>query len=251
MEENRNDIQAEELTPRRPLRERLDNFWYHYKWHSIVAVFLIITVLVCSLQMCKKEKYDTYILYAGSFNPSRADADGDGISEYSRLLSSLKRVAEDFDGNGEVSLSLVNYLSMTHEEIEAAKENLKPGEELNLIYGDTENLIHTLIYSEYYVCILSEGVYDTYSTYQGTPLFVPLAPFTTEGREYDYYTDTAIRLTSPALEAFRALPGIAELPPDTLICLRAKSSFADKVGPEKNSKNYENAKEVIRNILGY
>ena len=246
--EEKNFDTNEETVVKPSFLSRLDNFWYHYKWHSIIAVFLIIAILICSLQMCRKEKYDTYILYAGSHNLSREDA-GDGISEYQRIVSSLKRVAEDYDGNGEVSLALLNYLSLTKEEIEEAKENLAPGEEFNLIYGDSENLRHTLIYSEYYVCIISEGVYDAFSTYQGTSMFVPLAPFTTEGREYDYYAPDAIRLTS--LPAFYALPGLADLPSDTLICLRAKSSLADKVGPEKNSKNYENAKAVIRNILGY
>lgn len=251
MEENKNETPSGEIKIKEPLGKRLENFWYHYKWHSIIAAFLVVTVLICSLQMCRREKFDTYVLYAGSKTLSRG-TDEDGMSEYMRIVSSLCRVAEDYDDDGEVAVSLLNYLSMTREEIEAAKENLKEGEELNLIYGDSENLRHTLLYSEYYVCFLSVGVFEQYKEYHGVPLFVPLADYTRADRVYDYYSDSAIRLSSPALERFRALPGICDLDAeDTLICLRAKSELAQGFGSEKNSKNYARAVEVIRNILAY
>ena len=41
---------GEVTTPATP-KEKLQNFWYHYKWHSLVAVFLVIAILICSL-MC-------------------------------------------------------------------------------------------------------------------------------------------------------------------------------------------------------
>ena len=251
MEENKNEMPSGEIKIKEPLGKKLENFWYHYKWHSIIAAFLVVTVLICSLQMCRREKFDTYVLYAGSKTLSRATGE-DGMSDYMRIVNSLYRVTDDFDGDGEVAVSLLNYLSMTKEEIEEAKENLKEGEELNLIYGDSENLRHTLLYSEYYVCFLSVGVYEQYKEYHGVPMFVPLADYTAKGRSYDFYDESAIKLSSPALERFRALPGICDLDAeDTLICLRAKSELANSFGSEKNSKNYDRAKEVIKNILAY
>ena len=43
----------------------LDNYWYHYKWVTIVVAFFIIVFSVCTLQMCSKEKNDLIIVYAG------------------------------------------------------------------------------------------------------------------------------------------------------------------------------------------
>ena len=43
----------------------LDNFWYHYKWTTIIAVFALFVVLVCTLQMCNKDKNDVSVLSAG------------------------------------------------------------------------------------------------------------------------------------------------------------------------------------------
>ena len=55
----------------------LENFWYHYKWHSLIAAFLIFTVTVCTVQMCRKESYDMHILYAGGHSFQRNSEDGD------------------------------------------------------------------------------------------------------------------------------------------------------------------------------
>ncbi|MBR5817056.1 MAG: hypothetical protein IKY62_00265, partial [Clostridia bacterium] len=81
-------------------REKLENFWYYHKWHTIIAVFLIITITVCALQLSGKESYDIHIMYAGPKEFKRTSSDGD-IPEYANALASIKRVASDFDGNGE------------------------------------------------------------------------------------------------------------------------------------------------------
>ena len=73
------------------LKEKLKNFWYHYKWHSVVALVVVIALLVCTLQLCKKESYDTYILYAGSKSIGRT-GEGGGDAEIETVTSSLEKV---------------------------------------------------------------------------------------------------------------------------------------------------------------
>ena len=43
----------------------LDNYWYHYKWATIVAVFAIIVFSVCIAQACSNKKADVIVTYAG------------------------------------------------------------------------------------------------------------------------------------------------------------------------------------------
>ena len=57
-----------ELHLRSPFLKKLDNFFYHYKWHTVAALFLAIVIIVCSLQTCSKESYDVEIMYAGPKN---------------------------------------------------------------------------------------------------------------------------------------------------------------------------------------
>ena len=50
-------------------KEKLQNFIYHYKWHTVVALFLVVTIIICSLQFCTKEEYDALMEpYSEYFN---------------------------------------------------------------------------------------------------------------------------------------------------------------------------------------
>ena len=251
MEENKNEKIEGEIKLSTPILKKLENFWYHYKWHTLICLFLVVTILICSLQMCTKEEYDTYIMYAGDARISRTAGEGDGISDYGKIISALKGVSEDYDGNGKVSVSFLTYYALTAEQIEEIKASLKEGEEFNPILDDMENLNYSLLYSEYYVCFLSPEIYEKYRVYFDTEIFAPLDRYASDGREYDYYDKSAIKLSSDCLSSFRSLAGINALPEDTLICLRAKSELSDSIGSEKNSKNFEHAEEVMRKILAY
>ena len=43
----------------------LENYWYHYKWHTIVALFFACTLLFCLVQCVKKEEPDLLVVAAG------------------------------------------------------------------------------------------------------------------------------------------------------------------------------------------
>ena len=39
---------GEVQTPSTP-KEKILNFWYHYKWHSIAALVVVLVAVVCAL----------------------------------------------------------------------------------------------------------------------------------------------------------------------------------------------------------
>ena len=43
----------------------LENYWYHYKWHTLIVAFFVIMLTVMGVQMCSREDNDIYIIYAG------------------------------------------------------------------------------------------------------------------------------------------------------------------------------------------
>ncbi len=223
-------------------RERLENFWYHYKWHSIVAVFTVIAVTVCALQMCAKESFDNYILYAGGYGISRTG--DDDVAEYPIFLSSMKKVSSDTDGNGEIVTSFLDLYAPTPDEMEESESDLH-----KLTLENFDRLNYELISgSDYYVCLLSEYNYNSYKLWDGVEIFKPLAPYTKEGASYEYYDACAIYLHSTE---FGKLDGLKNLPPDTLIVLRSLSAVASAFGRDENIRNFERGEELIRSILSY
>lgn len=227
-----------EVTAPSTPKEKIQNFWYHYKWHTVVSVVLVIAILVCSLQFCTRESYDAYILYAGSKRIGRTSRDGD-VAEIVTLLSSLKRVGEDFDGDGEVkvNLSALYYLSPA----ETAKADAA---DTALLTTDRSTLSNLLEHSEYYLCLISPDVYEAYHRVGDNELFIPLGEYAATNPELSYYSDSAIYLSStPASK----LPALAGLPEDTLVCIRRPSVLGAK--SEQHLSYFENAKEMLENML--
>ena len=246
MEDRRDEFDGE-VKLHSPLLRWLENFWYHYKWHTVVAIFLVVAVTVTSLQMCQKTSYDAYVLYAGNHEISRTSSDGD--VPYNTMISSLKRVCEDFDGDESVNISLLNLFVLNNEEIDDLLEGTT-GKEINqaLITEDTETLKNSLLFGEYYLCFLSERLFLEYeAAYQGA-LFTSLTEYLPADGGYELASERGIYLSSLP---FYALPEVCNLPPDTVICLREISEVSTMFGKDSNEENFHRGETMLKNILSY
>ena len=58
-------ISVEEEPPAEPIKKAsfFENFWYHYKFHTIAALFGIFVLVVGILQLTGKTNPDIYIMY--------------------------------------------------------------------------------------------------------------------------------------------------------------------------------------------
>lgn len=237
-----------EINIKSPLLSKLDNFWYHYKWHTIVACFLIVTITILSLQTCTKTSYDLHVIYAGPKEISRSSSDGG--SEYVEMTNSLGRVVGDFDGDGDTNVNLLN-LFVVNEEEKAELLKDKPQYEINeaLVIEDTNTLKTTIVYGEHYLCFLSERLFKEYeSTFNGV-IFESLDGFSQNGEiEYASEGKTGVYLCSLAI---KELPVLENLPEDTVICVRALSEVSSAFGKAENEENHRRAVEAIKNIFNY
>ncbi len=239
-----------------PILEKLSNFWYYYKWHTIVALFLVIVFTVCALQMCTRVGTDVYIMYAGNAGISRGSENGD-IPEYNRLLDIIASRAEDHDGDGQVNVSMSTLTFLSPEEI--AEVEKTPGKEVNnvLLKEDRESFdyyVYLGTSGDYYLCLLSPYVYDTYTEKYseatgGGSLFVNVEPYLDEDyKDYELYSTSAVKLSSTALYKNSAtLRSI--LPGDTLVVLRVKSAMSGALDADGNNENYKRSEALMRSLL--
>lgn len=218
--------------------EKIQNFWYHYKWHTVVSLVLVVAILICSLQFCSRESYDAYILYAGSKKIGRTSKDGD-VAEIVTLISSLKRISDDFDENGEVSVNFSGLYYLSPDEVAKADAT-----DTALLTTDKSTLSSLLEHSEYYLCFISVDVYEAYKKVADNDLFIPLDEYRATNPELNYYSDSAIYLSSTS--AYK-LPALSNLPDDTLICIRRPSVLGAK--SDKHLEYFENAKQMVENIV--
>lgn len=226
----------------------LDNFWYHYKWHSIVCLFLIFALTICSVQMCQKESFDVYVLYAGSHEVERQSSTAD-MPEYQKAKSSLARVCADFNDDGKVSLSFKDLFILSDEEIKE-HQNKNDGTEINysLLKQNIDILRDTMVYSSYYLCFVSPAVFEEYKTFQNVNMFASLSQYVNDSTEVSYYSDNAVYLSSTG---FYSLPGFCEFPSDTLVCLRNLSDYTINMNKKSAQKHFDAAEQVLIKILNY
>lgn len=247
MNENREEIMGD-VKLSSPLIKKLENFWYHYKWHTIAAVAVVIIILVLTLQTCSRVSYDGYILYAGPYEIKKTSANGD-IAPYSTTISSLKKACEDFDNDGNVNVTLQNFFVINEEEAEKLYD-LEPGYSINttLVQEDTERLGQTMLYGDYYVCFLSERIFLEYEERYGGAMFKEVSEYLTDGKKYDLASENGVYLGS--LE-FYSLPGICDLPADTVICLRALSEVSSALNRGGSEESFLRGEAIFKDILSF
>ena len=80
--------------------EKVSNFWYYYKVHTVIITFLVIVLAIITTQCATRKKYDLEVMYF-AYTPA-IDVEMTKMEEY------LKKYAEDIDGNGEVNVNVIN-----------------------------------------------------------------------------------------------------------------------------------------------
>ena len=91
-----------------------DNFWYHHKWKTIICLFLAVTILVCTLQMCQREeKGDISVMLAGPYTFVDNEA---GLTALRQCLA--RYLPADYDENGRKQVDTVTYMIYSKEQIE-------------------------------------------------------------------------------------------------------------------------------------
>ncbi len=91
--------EAAVIIPKTP-KEKWQNYWYHFKWHTIGGIALIAVLAVMIVQCASRESYDfiTIVYTRSVIESGRMEK----IEEY------IEQYAEDIDGDGKVSVQVAD-----------------------------------------------------------------------------------------------------------------------------------------------
>lgn len=229
--------------------KKLDNFWYHYKWPTIIISFVVVTLLVCSLQLCTRVEPDLYVLYAGPHKFGQTDS--------MNLESAFSNITEDRTKDGRRLAELVDFFIMSDEQITGELDAL--GEtaanmvvNYELFASNREAFDNHIIAGDTVICLLDPHLYkDVYVTGDdGERLsgFMKLSDVLgyTPANAYDEYS---IRIgDTPFGQYFSVLSDLEE---DTLLCIRGMSSFSYLLSKKKTEAYHEYCTEIFKNIFTF
>lgn len=214
----------------------LDNFWYHYKIHTIIAAIAIVTVVVSAVQLLTRTKFDYHMLYAG---PQVI-----AVQDLYYMRDAMEAFADDYDGSGEIAVSIDDIVMLSPEEIEEAKKN---GAVLNMDFmNQSMNEYYQQIFGgDDIICMLSPYMYEIVHAEGG---FLPLSELFEEIPD-SAYDDCGIVLSKT--DFGKEFNGINDLPDDTILCIRRLSSMAKFKGEKKTRAAHEASCELFKKIVSY
>lgn len=223
------------------IKKWLENYWYHYKWTTIVAVFLVLVIGIGAFQMCSKEHYDIDILYTGP-----AILSEDQKRDLASAFASIMPGEYNDDGKKTVMINDVTVLSdeqIAEKEAEAKAES----DRLYYDYEARENAISqvtTLITTgETVICLMDDYMYQKYKSEEA---FVPLAELLEEVPEKALDEYSVYLMDTPFGQHFSACMA---LPADTILCIRKSSVFAS--GNKSAEKQYQLNIETFKRLFTF
>ena len=255
MEENKSTSTETVEAPKKSFAKWLDNYWYHYKWHTIAVIFVLLVVTVCVVQMAGRTDYDVVITYAGSKNVSQKSENG-GTAEIITMQTSLKDVVYDIDENGEVTVNLEPLFWLSAAEISALEAELAEKREngeivtdeinYNLLSSNYNTVDNLMLSGDCFLWFMSDDLYDYINKKSDVGRFVDLSGIPDGDSTVEFYGDDTCAIYLKSTEFYK-MPGIRDLPEDTLIVVRKLG-----IGANKSTKRaYEAALEIAENIINY
>ena len=80
--------------------KKIENYWFHFKWHTLAAIFAAISIAILVTQCCSRTSWDIHVVYF-TYTPV--------ISQQTDLIADyLEPYCEDIDGDGEVNIKVIN-----------------------------------------------------------------------------------------------------------------------------------------------
>lgn len=232
-------IPAGEIKDKSEFLRWLDNFWYHYKIHTIIVLFALFVLIVCSFQMCTTNtNEDLTVLYAGRYLMTGEEQEG--------VRSVLNAVMpEDYDGQDGKYTEMITYHVLSEQQLKdmAAETDAdgRPKYEVNRSYytKEYESYNNMLMTGEFSVCMLDPWLYESLAKAGRLKRLTDVLgtmPESTVG-------ECGVRLGDTQL--YQYYDALKVLPEDTVVCILTPYIFGATSDEDFYAQNVEMFRAMI------
>ncbi len=227
----------------RKLWKWLENYWYHYKWITVIAAFLIVVLGIGIYQMLSKENYDIDVLYTGPAMLSAEQKQGIASAFASVMVG-------DFNEDGKKTVMINDITVLSDEQI--AEKEAEAEAESDTVYYDYNNRqnsisqVTTLISTgETVICLMDDYMYQKYKT---ADAFLPLEEVLDSVPDYALDEYSVHLSDTPFGRYFSACDA---LPEDTVLCIRKPSVMTGGRSQKNAERYYEFCKEIFQSLFDF
>ncbi len=222
------------------ITDRLDNFWYYYKWHTIIAVFLAVVFGVCIGQMASKEKVDAYVMYAG---PTAFFA-----SDIYDMQDAFEAIMPDLNGDGKKIVQFIDITVLTDAQIKAnmdkaEAEGVEYEPDMEYIANARQKFKLQLAAGDAYILLLDPQMYaEDY----GIGMYEKLESL---GITSEHANDDS-SISFKETDFGKYMPIFDKIPDDTLLCFRVMNVTSKGRGKKEQTK-HDNQLELMKEIVAF
>ena len=211
------------------LKKWAENYWYHYKWPTIICTFFLIALSVCLVQCTKKDEYDMYALYAGPLYI--------GGEQSTQLKDAVNDYMEADKQN--VCINSFVYVSESKKE-EYARGDAYVNEGINM--QQTSDFFDFLYTASFNMLIIDS---ELYSLIRKSEILTPISDISSSANEKspDGYS---VRLYDTSLPDQYAI--FKKMPEDTLLCFR-KNVLMQSLANKNHKSSYEYQKSIFKSFI--
>lgn len=207
------------------MKKWLENYWYHYKWATIISAFFITVAVICIVQIASKKDYNIYIRYVG-------DSVITG-TQYDDMTGALEKIISG-DKKDSVNFAQVAYIS---------DEDNPYKNEKNAVARET---LSSMLVQPYYIYIMD---LTAYNDYKDSGVFAPLSSIFEEDITDISYDEYALYLSKT--EFLKNAPGMEWVEEDTVIVIKIVPYDSVFTGKKSKSElaSFDIHKEFLRSMV--
>lgn len=224
----------------RKIKTWVANYWYHYKWHTLIALFFIIVFTIMIVQSTTRKDSDIYIIYAGPKILSE--------SEVTAIKDSFEQIMDtDYNGDGTNNVQILDLILMNQTQLYEAYESGYNDYFLSqkTINNNRETLTAQGLAGDYIILLIDP---EWYEPIHESEMVVTLSQI--DVAQGIAYNDDAIFLKS--LDIAKFYTAFDVLPNNTLICIRRKSTTSLTPGSKKRfESHYEAHLDFFKKIVSF
>lgn len=207
------------------MKKWLENYWYHYKWATIISAFFITVAVICIVQIASKKDYNIYIRYVG-------DSVITG-TQYDDMTGALEKIVSG-DKKDSVNFAQVAYIS---------DDDNPYKNEKNAVARET---LSSMLVQPYYIYIMDMTAYNDY---KDSGVFAPLSSIFEEDVTDISYDEYALYLSKT--EFLKNAPGMEWVEEDTVIVIKIVPYDSVFTGKKSKSElaSFDIHKEFLRSMV--
>lgn len=207
------------------MKKWLENYWYHYKWATIISAFFITVAVICIVQIASKKNYNIYIRYVG-------DSVITG-TQYDDMTGALEKIVSG-DKKDSVNFAQVAYIS---------DDDNPYKNEKNAVARET---LSSMLVQPYYIYIMD---LTAYNDYKDSGVFAPLSSIFEEDVTDISYDEYALYLSKT--EFLKNASGMEWVEEDTVIVIKIVPYDSVFTGKKSKSElaSFDIHKEFLRSMV--